>query len=92
MADSSSPHRAPIPLRLPQNAPASKVPFSGVQTGGRLGASELSPWTSERKAHCSNVLAPVKKTSQGKKKKFRGLKKQRGWRGKLELKELGWKE
>ena len=56
-----------------------------------MGASELSPWTSERKAHCSNVLAPVKKTSQ-EKKIFRALKKQRGWKERLELKELGWKE
>lgn len=91
MTGSSSPQQAPIPLRLPQNAPASKVPFSGEQRRDRLGASELSPWTSERKAHCSNVLAPVKKTSQ-EKKIFRALKKQRGWKERLELKELGWKE
>lgn len=41
---------------------------------GHLGASELFPWTSERKAHCRIVLEPAKKK---KKTRVRGLKKER---------------
>lgn len=35
-------------------------------SGGHLGASDLFPWTAERKAHCSIMLEPAKKTGQEK--------------------------